>query len=216
MNPKEKQRLLTREFAKILEKSYKICTECNAEFIKIRDVSEHPSTDIDEIIRRNLVLFQIIVEVQNNLSQKSYFNPKNVADIKFDDINEIIRNFKSRFKQELLDSEENNQDKKTHQNKDVVSAKLSVLERIEMEVTRVLRSFFQIVEKIYMGKNNEVNLGETPFALRLAGQSQFFSRPMTSLKDVELALDDISTRLHECIVSNQQDDNETRGNNMRL
>ncbi|MDF1827527.1 MAG: hypothetical protein P1U39_04550 [Legionellaceae bacterium] len=194
MDNKKKKELLVKEFKGILTKAQGICKAYNDQFdasnteenfVQVR------SQQLSDLIESFINSFEIPIE-QEKLSA-------------FQDKLNIIFENSEEYTQDMTESE------LKHHMKDVVSDKSSVLERILMDLTRVVRHVFEILGKVSgfmtLHKDN-LNLGETRFALRVTGHSQFFPRPMKSLIDARFALDDISTRLNECIEQNKKNDDE--------
>ncbi len=83
---------------------------------------------------------------------------------------------------------------------DVISEKQTTLEALWSHLTTVARAILRVVDCIVNSAHPcQTRYGETPFALRLTGHSQFFPRPITSIYDVKNALGDIGKRLDNCL-----------------
>jgi hypothetical protein len=193
MDNKKKKELLVKEFKGILTKAEGICKAYNDQF-------NASNADENLVHERSRQLLDLIESFKNSFEIPIEQDKLSA----FQDKLNLIFEYSEGYTQDMTESE------LKHHMKDVVSDKSSVLERILMDLTRVVRHVFEILGKVsgFMTLHkDDLNLGETRFALRVTGHSQFFPRPMKSLIDAGLALDDISTRLNDCIdLSNQEDD----------
>lgn len=207
MGTKEKQELLANEFVSILRQSQEICRRCGEE-LNYNSSNQGVSQGVlDKYIQRKKLLEQLIEKTHKTLNTIEQDRSRKIIDQDIDTFNA----FKLELSKIFNTSGEINEQADEHQKKDVVSEHLSVVDRIQMEVTLILRKVIQWVGAKITGtklEKEQPNLGETSGAFWLVHRSQFFSRPMRSLNDAKEALDDISTRLNECIESKRKDDKD--------
>jgi|TARA_R110002126_G_scaffold291802_1_gene459149 hypothetical protein len=191
---KKKQERLTKEFLVILDKAQAICEVCHGEYSKLDNQNVPTPKPLFMCMKRNQDLYKLINETSRELG--GAFDDKAIQTFQ-SGLDEIFANI----------SEESG----LHQKTDVVSKHLSVYAKFEMEVINALRRFCQGFEAIFAGdklEQGDMGLNISRSNLATAGLSQFLPRPMKSLNDAKEALDDISTRLNECIELNNREEDE--------
>ncbi|MDF1683417.1 MAG: hypothetical protein P1U36_02045 [Legionellaceae bacterium] len=202
MDNKKKQELLTKEFVLVLRKSQDICEKFLKEYRAHTTTtsSYHP---IAQVVSLTDGLLENLKVIDGCFSSEYSTNEEKMKS---------FQAFQSSLESNFICTDisaDMTELGSEYQGEDVVSTNVSALERIQMDFINVLRGLCERFGKIFTFmtlEKDKANLGETRFSLRATGQSQFLPRPMKSLNDAKEALEDISTRLNECIKLKNQDD----------
>ncbi|MDF1683418.1 MAG: hypothetical protein P1U36_02050 [Legionellaceae bacterium] len=201
----KKHKKLLKEFVSTLTKAQDICLKCGREFNELNE--KNSSVALQQCITRNKMLQEFIIQATNDLDLVS---PGNKAiDLKN---HQAFNIFQTGLNHISLSFRRDDDSTEVLNNTDV-SKYYSKLDRIGMELTDALRGLCQRIEAIFTATKfdaDKPNLDETRFALRATGHSQFLPRPMKSLNDAMIALDDISSRLNTCIELNNEVDNASK------